>query len=75
MIKGYLEGDLSIEDFAKNNRKVIKYIEFCNDKIKEPSKKNFLNWCLFNEFSSWEDCLRTKGLINVQIKKEGYLKT
>src|SRR6185369_12617148 len=58
MIRSYLEGDLDINDFAKNNRKVIKYIEFCDKKVKEPSKRNFLNWCLFNEFNSWEDCLR-----------------
>ena len=43
MVGGYLEGDLDIEDFAKNNQKVIKYIEFCDSKVKEASKRNFLN--------------------------------
>jgi len=75
MIRSYLEGDLDINDFAKNNRKVIKYIEFCDKKVKEPSKRNFLNWCLFNEFNSWEDCLRTEGLINIRIRKKNCLKT
>jgi len=64
MIRGYLGGDLDIEDFAKKNRKVIKYIEFCESRIKKPSKRNFLNWCLFNEFNSWEDCLRTENLVS-----------
>lgn len=66
--KSYLESDLDIGNFAKQNKKVIKYIEFCEDKIKEAPKKNFLNYCLFNEFSSWEDCLRTKRLINATRK-------
>ena len=61
--KGYLEGDLDINDFAYKSRKVVKYIEFCKDKIKEPSKRNFLNYCLFTEFNSWTDCLRTRRLI------------
>ena len=61
--KSYLENDLDIDNFAKENQKVVKYIEFCEKKIKKPSEKNFLNYCLFNEFSSWEDCLRTKRLI------------
>lgn len=50
--KNYLENDLDIENFAKENKKVVKYIEFCAEKIKETTKKNFLNYCLFNEFSS-----------------------
>ena len=50
--KEYLEGNLDINDFAKQNKKVVKYIEFCDDKIKEPPKRNFLNYCLFNEFNS-----------------------
>ena len=67
--KEYLEGNLDINDFAKQNKKVVKYIEFCDDKIKEPPKRNFLNYCLFNEFNSWEDCLRTKRLIKATRKK------
>ena len=62
--KSYLEKHLDINDFAKQNQKTVKYIEFCAEKIKEPAKKNFLNYCLFNEFSLWNDCLRTKKLIN-----------
>jgi len=71
--KEYLEGDLDIEDFAKRIHEVIRYIEFCDNKIKAPPKRNFLNWCLFNEFNSWEDCLKTKKLINVQIRKKSFL--
>jgi len=61
--KGYLENDLDIDNFARQNQKIVKYIEFCEDKIKEPTKKNFLHYCLFNEFNSWEDCARTQKLI------------
>jgi hypothetical protein len=50
--KSYLESDLSIEEFASQNQQIIKYIEFCEKKIKKPDKKNFLNYCLFNEFNS-----------------------
>jgi len=50
--KEYLEGNLDINDFAKQNKKVVKYIEFCEERVKEPPKRNFLNYCLFNEFSS-----------------------
>jgi len=67
--KEYLEGNLDIDDFSKQNKKVVKYIEFCEERVKEPPKRNFLNYCLFNEFSSWEDCLRTKRLIRTTRKK------
>jgi hypothetical protein len=50
--KDYLESDLDISDFAQKNHKTVKYIEFCEDKIKEPPERNFLNYCLFNEFGS-----------------------
>ncbi|CFW93029.1 membrane protein of unknown function [endosymbiont DhMRE of Dentiscutata heterogama] len=63
-----LESDLEIDDFARQNQKVVKYIEFCEKKIKEPAKRNFLNYCLFNEFGSWDDCLRTKRLIEAARK-------
>jgi hypothetical protein len=66
--KSYLESDLDIDNFAKENKKVVKYIEFCDDKIKDPSKRNFLDHCLFNEVGSWEDCLRTKKLIKAARK-------
>jgi hypothetical protein len=52
MIKDYLEGDLDIKDFAEKNRKTIRVIEFFDAQIKYPSKRNFLNWCLFNDFGS-----------------------
>ena len=61
--KNYLESDLGAEKFAKENKKVVKYIEFCEDKVKETNKKNFLLYALFNEFNSWEDCMRNKDLI------------
>ncbi|CAG8669152.1 11143_t:CDS:2 [Cetraspora pellucida] len=64
----YLERDLEIDDFARQNQKVVKYIEFCEKKIKEPAERNFLNYCLFNEFVSWDDCLRTKRLIEAAKK-------
>ena len=67
MIKDYLEGDLDIKDFAEKNCKVIKVVEFFDDQIKHPSKRNFLDWCLFNDFGSWEDCLRTKRLVSERI--------
>jgi len=67
MIKDYLEGDLDIKDFAEKNRKTIRVIEFFDAQIKYPSKRNFLNWCLFNDFDSWEDCLRTKRLVSERI--------
>jgi hypothetical protein len=67
--KGYLENDFDIEIFARENKKVIRHIEFCAKQVKEPPKRNFLNWCLFNEFSSWKDCLRTKKLIETTRKK------
>jgi hypothetical protein len=66
--RNYLAGDLDVNNFAQRSQKVIKYIEFCEDKIKKPSEKNFLNYVLFNEFSSWTDCLRTKRLIQVARK-------
>lgn len=66
--KSYLESDLDIDNFAKQNKKIVKYIEFCDDKIKDPSKRNFLDYCLFNEFSSWENCLRAKKLIKAARK-------
>ncbi|KLL02280.1 MAG: hypothetical protein MRERC_3c143 [Mycoplasmataceae bacterium RC_NB112A] len=59
----YLGEDLGINQFAQRNRQVVKYIEFCGQKVKEPSKRNFLYYCLFNEFKSWADCLRTQVLI------------
>lgn len=59
----YLEGDLEVNQFAQRNRQVVHYIEFCGQRIKQPSKRNFLNYCLFNEFKSWEDCLRTQELM------------
>jgi len=43
IIKDYLEGDLDIKDFAEKNHNIIKYIEFCESKIKDSSKNNFLN--------------------------------
>ena len=43
MIKDYLEGDLDIKDFAEKNCKVIRVIEFFDNQIKHPSKRNFLN--------------------------------
>ncbi|CAI2174717.1 1729_t:CDS:2 [Funneliformis geosporum] len=43
MIKDYLEGDLDLEDFAKKNHQVIRTIEFFDEQIKIPSKRNFLN--------------------------------
>ena len=67
--RSYLEGDLNINDFANKNQKVVKYIELCEERVKEPPKRDFLNYCLFNEFSSWEDCLRTKRLIRTMRKK------
>lgn len=59
----YLEKKFDVRDFAKNNQKVIKYIEFCQKKVKENNKRNFLYYCLFNDFNSEEDYLRTKKLI------------
>ena len=67
--KIYLEGDLNIENFAKKNKKVVKYIEFCEEWVKKSPKRNFLNYCLFNEFNSWEDCLRTRRLIKTTRKQ------
>jgi hypothetical protein len=67
--KGYLENDLDIDNFARQNQKIVKYIEFCEDKIKEPAKKNFLHYCLFNEFNSWEDCARAQKLIAERTEK------
>lgn len=67
--KSYLESDLDVNNFAKQNKKVVKYIEFCENKLKEPPKRNFLNYCLFNEFNSWEDCLRTRKLIGATRKQ------
>ena len=64
LVKDYLESNFSVRDFAIKTSQVVKYIEFCEDKIKDPTKKNYLNYCLFNEFNSWEDCLRTKRLIS-----------
>ena len=61
--KYYLDNDFNVNNFAQRNQKIVNYIEFCEDKIKKPPERNFLNYCLFNEFSSWEDCLRTKRLI------------
>ena len=66
--KDYLAGDLGVNNFAQKNQKVVKYIGFCENKIKKSSEKNFLNYCLFNEFGSWEDCLRTKKLIRAARK-------
>lgn len=61
--KSYLESNLSVDSFAQENKQVVEYIEFCEKKIKKTDKKNFLNYCLFNEFNSWNDCVRTKQLI------------
>lgn len=69
LIKDYLESDLDIENFAKKNREVINYIELCEDKINNPSEKNFLNYCLFNEFVSWNDFLRTRKFIEMARKQ------
>lgn len=65
--KEYLESDLDINDFARQNQKVIHYIEFYESKIKETNKKNFLHYCLFNEFDSEQDCLSTRKLIEKNI--------
>jgi len=46
----YLEGNLDINQFAQRNRQVVQHIEFCEQKVKQLSKRNFLNYCLFNEF-------------------------
>ena len=43
---------LNADDFAKQNQKVVKYIGFCAEQIKKPPEKNYLNYCLFNEFNS-----------------------
>jgi len=67
--KSNLEKDLDIENFAEQNQKVVKYIQFCENKVKESAKKNFLYYCLFNEFGSYEDCLRTKKLIDEKVKR------
>jgi len=66
--KSFLENNLDIDRFAQQNKKVIKYIEFCSEKIKESAKRNFLNYCLFNEFISWDDCVRTRKLIKATRK-------
>jgi len=66
--KDYLERNLDLSDFAQKNKKTVECIEFCEVKIKEPAKRNFLNYCLFNEFNSWEDCLRTRRLIKAARK-------
>lgn len=62
--KTYLESNLKVNEFASQNLQVVKYIEFCENKLKKPDKKNFLNYCLFNEFGSWKDCEITKQLID-----------
>jgi hypothetical protein len=66
--KGFLENDLDIDRFAKQTKELVKYIEFCSEKINEPAKRNFINYCLFNEFNSWDDCVRTKKLIEATRK-------
>ena len=66
--KDYLAGDLDTNNYAQRNREVVKYIGFCEQKIKETPERNFLNYCLFNKFNSWEDCLRTKRLIKATRK-------
>jgi len=62
--KIYLEKNLKVDEFASQNLQVVKYIEFCENKVKKPDKKNFLNYCLFNEFDSWKDCEVTRQLID-----------
>ncbi|MCE8162676.1 MAG: hypothetical protein I3273_02115 [Candidatus Moeniiplasma glomeromycotorum] len=59
----YLEKSFDINEFAQRNRQVVQHIEFCEQKVKQPSKKNFLNYCLFNEFKTWSSCLRTQDLL------------
>jgi len=58
-----LKGDLDIDQFAQRNRQIIQHIEFCEQKVKQSNKRNFFNYCLFNEFKGWEDCLRTQNLL------------
>ncbi|RHZ35344.1 hypothetical protein [endosymbiont GvMRE of Glomus versiforme] len=58
--KNYLEEEFNVNNFSQQNKKVVKYIEFCWRKIKEQNKRNFFIYCLFNEFSSWDDCMRTE---------------
>jgi hypothetical protein len=65
LTKDYLETDLNNENFAKRNQEIVIYIEFCESKIIDSSERNFLNYCLFNEFNSWNDCLRTREFIEM----------
>ncbi|MCE8164006.1 MAG: hypothetical protein I3273_05165 [Candidatus Moeniiplasma glomeromycotorum] len=59
----YSKGDLDVNQYAQQNCQIVQHIEFCEQKVKQPSKRNFLNHCLFNEFKGWDDCLRTQGLL------------
>ncbi|MDR1670635.1 MAG: hypothetical protein LBR43_02860 [Spiroplasmataceae bacterium] len=68
LTKDYLETDLNNENFAKRNSEIVIYIEFCENKINDSSEINFLNYCLFNEFNSWDDCLRTREFIKMARK-------
>lgn len=63
MSQEYLEGNLDINQFAQRNKQIVQHVEFCEQKIGDSSKRNFLNYCLFNEFKSWSDCLQTQDLL------------
>ncbi|WNE41153.1 MAG: hypothetical protein mread185_000610 [Mycoplasmataceae bacterium] len=68
LTRDYLETDLNNENFAKRNHEIVIFIEFCESNISDSSEKNFLNYCLFDEFNSWNDFLRTRKLIKMARK-------